>query len=145
MKIIKPLNYLNYNKEIAIEELITKVGWQKYGRKHGESFFTKLFQNHILPIRYGYDKRITHYSSLIVSGQLTREEALKFLTEPLYNDEDLERDIHYFCKKLNISINEFTNYITMPKKYYTEYSNWDKYYKPLKKLQNLIKNIYKKY
>ena len=96
MRTVRPLNYMNYNKEAAIEELGLKVGWRAYGRKHCESLFTKLFQNYYLPTKFGYDKRRPHLSSLIVAGQMTREEAIKKLEEPLYDSSEIESDIIYF-------------------------------------------------
>ena len=79
-----------------------------------ESRFTKLFQNYILPHRYGLDKRKPHYSSLIVSGQLNRLDALELLKEPLYSEIELQQDITFFCKKLQISEDLFFRAMTMP-------------------------------
>lgn len=122
---IRPLNYIDYSINHAISEL-EKIGWRNYGRKHGESVFTKFFQNYFLPTRFGYDKRKPHYSSRILSGELTREQALELMQEPLYDPEELKEDIDYFCKKLSISKSELDHYINMPLRYYWEYKNWDK-------------------
>ncbi len=73
IQILKPLNFLPYNKESAKRELIETYGFVDYGSKHQESRFTKFYQEIYLPARYGFDKRRLHYSALIVSGQLTRE------------------------------------------------------------------------
>jgi len=136
MRTIRPLNFLPYNKKTAIEELVTKVGWREYGRKHGESLFTKLYQNYYLPTKFGYDKRRPHLSSAIVSGQITRDQALKELEEPLYDPQDLEYDIHYFCKKMRISRKQFDDFITAPAHHYTDFPNGDKLYRLLKKIQS---------
>ena len=79
---IRPLDYLDYNREKAVEEL-QKIGYKPYGNKHGESRFTRFFQNYFLVKKYGYDKRRPHFSSLIMSGQMSRNEALVKLNNPL--------------------------------------------------------------
>ena len=107
MRTVRPLNYMPYVKAEALVELQQTVGYKPYPRKHGESLFTKLFQNYYLPTKFGYDKRRPHLSSLIVSGQLTRLDALAKLEEPLYDAQELEIDIAYFCKKLRISRAQF--------------------------------------
>ena len=134
---VRPLNYMPYDKQMAIAELEQKIGWRSYGRKHGESIFTKFFQNYYLPTRFGYDKRRPHFSSLIVSGQMSRDEALKKLTEPLYSPNELETDIAYLCKKLGINRNEFEKFITAPKHSYLEYPNWINLQNFIKKMQHL--------
>ena len=77
-----PLDYLEYNLKESKEYLEKEYGWQDYGEKHEESIFTGWFQNKFLPTRWGIDKRKAHLSSLIVAGQLTREEGLKILEQP---------------------------------------------------------------
>lgn len=124
MRTLRPLNFMPYDKAMAIETLQT-IGWRPYGRKHGESRFTKFFQNHYLPEKFGYDKRKPHLSSLIVSGQTTREQALKALDEPLYDPQELAADMAYFCKKLGISDAELRAYMAEENRHYTEFANWD--------------------
>lgn len=141
MRTIRPLNYMPYDKQQAIEELARTVGWRPYGRKHGESHFTKLFQNYYLPTRFGYDKRRPHFSSLIVSGQMTRAEALRQLEEPLYEARELESDIAYFCKKLQISRDEFTAMMTQPLTHHTDFPTWDAQYRRLKRVQSLVERV----
>jgi len=141
MKTIRPLNYMNYSRTEAIAELEYKVGWRSYGHKHGESLFTKFFQNYYLPTRFGYDKRRPHFSSMIVSGQMTREEARAGLAERLYDPTDLDSDIHYFCKKLRISRAEFGDLMAAPIHHYSEFPNWDRRYRFLKILQKWIGNM----
>lgn len=143
MKVVRPLNYMAYRKDHAIAEL-EKIGWRAYGRKHGESIFTKLFQNYYLPTRFGYDKRRPHLSSLIVSGQLSREEALRELEEPLYDKDELEIDISYFCKKLRISREEFDVYVQSPLRTYKDYRNWDGLHSLLKRVQRGVELVGKK-
>lgn len=138
MRTARPLNFMPYDKQQAVAELEQKIGWRAYGRKHGESLFTKLFQNHYLPVKFGYDKRKPHFSSLIVSGQMSREEALAKLAEPLYDPQELEIDIAYFCKKLRITRQQFNGFLAAPSHHYTDFSTWDGRYRLLKKVQGLI-------
>ncbi len=128
MRTVRPLNFMPYDKQLAVKEL-EQIGWRAYPRKHGESLFTKLFQNYYLPTKFGYDKRRPHFSSLIVSGQMTRDEALAKLQEPLYDPEELETDIEYFCKKLRITREQFDSYLTSPSHHHTDFPTWDGRYK----------------
>ena len=141
MRTIRPLNYMPYVKSQAIEELESTVGWRSYGRKHGESHFTKLFQNYYLPERFGYDKRRPHLSSLIVSGQLTRADAIDELGKPLYDPKELELDIEYFCKKLRIKRVEFDQLMRVPKRHYADFQNWDRYHRLLKVAQAAVARV----
>ena len=79
MGTIRPLEYIEYNKAKVKAFLMEELGWRDYGGKHYESVFTKFFQAHYLPTRFGYDKRKAHLSSLIVSSQLSRDEAIEEL------------------------------------------------------------------
>lgn len=141
IRTIRPLNYMDYNRDEAIAELQRKIDWRSYGRKHGESLFTKFFQNYYLPTKFGYDKRLPHLSSMIVTGQMTREQALAELDEPLYTSEALEADIQYFCKKLRISREEFDELMSAPVHHYSEFPNWDRRYRFLKMVQLLISRM----
>ena len=141
MRTLRPLNYMPYVKSAAMQELHEKTGYVAYDRKHGESLFTKLFQNHYLPEKFGYDKRLPHYSSLILSRQMTREDALAKLDEPLYEALELENDIQYLCKKLRISRDEFTSLMNCKIHHYSEFRNWDSYYRFLKKGQAIVERL----
>jgi N-acetyl sugar amidotransferase len=140
MRPLRPLNFMPYRKQTAIDDL-TKIGWRPYGRKHGESRFTKLFQNYYLPTKFGYDKRRTHLSSLILSGDITRDDALKDLAKPLYDPAELESDIRYFCKKLNITEAEFHGYVGEPNRYYKEFPNWDSRRALVKRAQDVVSRL----
>jgi N-acetyl sugar amidotransferase len=141
MRTVHLLNFMDYNKSEAVDFLQSTVGYRPYPRKHGESVFTKFFQNHYLPTRFGYDKRLPHYSSLIVSGQMTREEAVDKLKEPLYDPTELEEDIEYFCKKLRISREEFEVFMQTPTHDSSEFKNWSSLYNVAKVSQNVLQKI----
>jgi aminotransferase len=140
LRILRPLNYLPYDKAKAQAELAT-IGWRSYGRKHGESLFTKFFQNFYLPKRFGYDKRKPHLSSLIVSGQITRDEALRELAAPLYPPEELEADITYFCKKLRIDRRQFDGLMAAPIRQHNEFPNWNQLHGLVKRLQRTVERV----
>jgi hypothetical protein len=84
------------------------------------------------------DKRKPHLSSLIVSGQLTREEAIARLAEPLYDPAELEIDVNYFCKKLHLSREEFDAMLQAPIHHYSDFPNWDGRYRLLKRAQRML-------
>lgn len=141
LKTIKPLDYIAFHKDEAKKELIRELGWKDYGLKHGESRFTKFFQNHYLPHKFGYDKRKAHLSSLIVSGQMTRSQALEELKKPLYDEVELENDKAYFAKKLGMSKEELENILNGNKKHYTDYPNHQKifsFFNFLKKVKSAL-------
>lgn len=141
MRTVRPLNYMPYNKASALEELESTVGYKPYPRKHGESLFTKLFQNFYLPTKFGFDKRRPHLSSLIASNQISRDEAIKKLEEPLYDVVELETDITFFCKKLRISRADFNELIGAPAHHYSDFPNWNRRYSFLKNIQKFIGRI----
>ena len=138
MRTLRPLNFVPYNKIAAIKELEDTIGWKNYGRKHGESLFTKVFQNDYLVRKYGYDKRKPHLSSLIVSGQLSREDALAQLRQPLYDESEREVDLNYFCKKLRITRQQYEDFVCGTTSSYYDYANWEYKYKLVKKLQAVV-------
>jgi N-acetyl sugar amidotransferase len=138
MRTVRPLNYMGYDKAAAEAYLSETVGYRSYPRKHGESVFTKLFQNYYLPTKFGYDKRKLHYSSMILSRQLTREEAMEKLAEPLYHADELELDIEYFCKKMRITREAFDSLMNAPIHDYTEFANWGSRQRFAKKAQLLV-------
>lgn len=143
IKWIELLNYIDYDKEKAKEIIKAKLKWEDYGRKHGESHYTRIFQEYILPVKFGYDKRRAHYSSSIVAGQLSREQALKMLEEPLYlTNEALEQDINYLVSKFSINKEEFETIMNAPPKSYWDYDNYQRtwYYKLARGLYRAIKN-----
>ncbi len=141
MRTVRPLNYMPYNKATVIAEMERIIGWRAYERKHGESIFTKIFQNYYLPTKFGYDKRRPHLSSMIVTGQLTREEALHKLDEPLYDPQELEDDIEYFCKKMQLSRKQFEEFINAPSHHYTDFPNWGSRHHALKSIQSSVARL----
>lgn len=117
------LNYIDYSKELAINTLSSKFGWQPYGYKHYESLFTKFYQGYILPVKFGIDKRRIHFSDLIRTDQMTRNQAVKELARPAYNTEELQADKEYVLKKLGFTEEEFDEIMKTPPVPHTAYPN----------------------
>lgn len=127
VKVIKPLNYVPYTKATALKLLEEEYGWKPYPQKHFESRFTRFFEGYWLPVRFGFDVRRVQFSSLILTGQMTREEALLALEGLPYNEETIEHDFDYVATKLAIPPEELRSYLMMPKKYYWDYRNQQKF------------------
>lgn len=119
----KPLDYVAYDKEAARQLLTKRYGWRDYGAKHSESRFTKFYQDVYLPRKHGADKRRLHLSSLIVSGQMERSEALTELTQPIIDERQAERDIRFIAKKLRIPRTELDGLIAMKPVPHAAYPN----------------------
>lgn len=119
---IRPLNYIPYNLNDAICQLHEFCGFEYYGGKHYESILTRFLQCYYLPVKFQADKRKSHYSSLIVVGQMTREEALEKLKTPCYSsDEMLNADKEFLATYMGISIEELDSYIALPPKNHMDY------------------------
>ncbi|MBC6962780.1 MAG: N-acetyl sugar amidotransferase [Nitrosomonas sp.] len=123
IKVVRPLNFVPYVKKDAMNLLIEKFGWQPYPQKHFESRFTRFYESYWLPTRFGYDVRKVQYSSLILTGQMTREEALEKLKLPPYDEATIGHDIEYVASKLGISVEELNSYLNLPKKTYRDYKS----------------------
>ena len=139
IKTVRPLDYLPYRYDQAKSVITHEVGWRDYGGKHHESVFTRYFQGYYLPHKFGFDKRKAHYSSLILSGQMTREEALGGLEEPPYDESLREQDHLFIAKKLGISVDEFEEIINLPPVDHLEYPNEKKFWDYLRKLLSPIR------
>lgn len=126
IKVFRPLNYLPYTKEIAIKTLSEQYGWRPYPQKHFESRFTKFYEGYWMPTRFGYDTRRVQFSSLIVTKQMTREEALEQLKNLPYDPKTIDSEFEYIATKLGISVGELRQYHEMPLKWYRDYDNEEK-------------------
>lgn len=111
IKKIRPLNMIDYNPNKALEILKTEIGYKDYGPKHCESIFTRLLQCYIQPVKYGYEKRMAHLSSMVVSNCIERKEAINILKKEPCSKKMIENDIKYVIDKLNMSRDEFDEII----------------------------------
>lgn len=134
------LNDVNYSRSEAIETLTKEYNWKDYGGKHHESVFTRFFQAHYLPEKFNFDKRKAHLSSLIVAGQMTREEALHELEQPLYTEMSLKRDRNYFLQKLKISNEEWEKIMQSSPAAHTSFANSQWWITKLISLKKMIES-----
>lgn len=123
IKLIRPLDYLPYNKQDAMNLLADKYGWQPYPQKHFESRFTRFYESYWLPERFGYDTRKVQFSSLILTGQMTREQALEELKKPDYDANEIQHEFEYVADKLDMTVEELQECFKLPKKTYQDYKN----------------------
>jgi N-acetyl sugar amidotransferase len=138
IKVVKPLNYISYEKKKAMNLLSNLYDWKPYPQKHFESRFTRFFEGYWLPTRFGFDMRRVDLSSLILTNQITREEALEELTKPPYDTELTHQDFNYIANKLNIGPGELKRFHEMPKKYWSDYKNLNNFFKFGEKILKFI-------
>jgi N-acetyl sugar amidotransferase len=123
IKSIPILDYVHYVKKDAKQLLTQQLEWRDYGGKHYESVFTRFYQAYILPRKFNVDKRKAHLSTLICSGQMTREETLKEMQEELYPAELLRQDKEYVLKKLRFTEEDFERIMNLPVKNHCDYKS----------------------
>ena len=134
-----PLNYMPYNKDEAKNIIIKELGWRDYGVKHGESKWTKFFQSYFLPTKCGFDKRRAHLSSLILAGEISREQALKELEEKIYkNKREIEDDKEYVAKKLDLSVEDINSFLGKKCIHFSKYPKAQAILQKLRKMKNIL-------
>lgn len=128
IRVVRPLNYVPYDKAGAMKLLTEKFGWQPYPQKHFESRFTRFYEGYWLPRKFGYDTRKVQFSSLIVTGQMTRNDALEKLKTPALDDATVRQEFEYVANKLGISTTELQGYFDAPNKTYKDYRSQQVFY-----------------
>lgn len=123
MRHVRLLNMLPYHKDAAVAELQQRFGWQPYANKHYEDIFTRFYEGYWLPKAFGYDKRKCYFSSLILTGQMTREEALLRLAEEPYEEAVAMDDAAHISSKLGITVPVLLATIEGKKQTYRDYAN----------------------
>lgn len=136
IRMVSILNYVEYDKAEAMRLLQDQLGWVYYGGKHYESIYTRFYQAYILPRKFNIDKRKAHYSNLICSGQMTRDEALAKMNEPVYPDDLLIQDREYVIKKLRLNPGEFDQIMQAPNLTFESYRTSHALFEKAKKLVN---------
>lgn len=129
IKVLRPLNSMPYIKTEARQLLMDRFGWQPYPQKHFESRFTRFYESYWLFERFGYDVRKVQFSSLIVTGQMTRGEALAELEKLPYDPATIGQEIEFVANKLDITVDELMRYMALPKKTYQDYRNQEEIYR----------------
>lgn len=118
------LNLIDYSKREAMQVLERDLGWRYYGGKHYESIYTRFYQGYILPRKFGFDKRRSHLSSLVCSGEIGRVEALEQLKEDPYPRDLQEQDREYVVKKLGLTAAEFEEIMKAPPRRFEDYPSY---------------------
>lgn len=129
IKTVRVLDYIPFDYSEAKKVIAEELGWVDYGGKHYESVFTRYFQGYFLPMKFGFDKRKAHYSSLILSKQMTRDEALQLMEESNYPPKLRAQDHEFVAKKLGVTSDELEAIYARPPVDHLEYPNakrsWD--------------------
>lgn len=150
IKIINILNYVSYNKKETMDFLKAEFGWRDYGWKHFESIFTRFYQGYMLPVKFNIDKRKAHLSTLILSGQISRDEAIAELKRDFYPKNLQESDKEFFIKKFGFTDEEFKEIMNTPVRRHEDFEIEGSVYKEypflilLKPLINLLKRLTRK-
>lgn len=145
MRVHRPLELIDYTKDGAKKLLIEDLGWRDYGGKHYESVFTKFFQAHYLPTKFGYDKRLAHYASLVVSGQMTREQAQGELQKPLYDLQELGEDKAFWIKKMGITEVEYERVMADKPSFYTDFDNGEEFLNRIRPGAQFAARVYRRF
>ncbi|MDC7716946.1 N-acetyl sugar amidotransferase [Vogesella sp. DC21W] len=123
MTVHHPLNLVPYGKKDAEDELERLFGWKRFQHKHHESRFTRFYEDYWLPRRFGYEKRRAHFSSLIMTGQMTRDQAIDRISRPEMDEHFLKQEFEYVAHKLGLTVDELQQIFDSPKKTYKDYKN----------------------
>ena len=138
IKLIRPLDFMEYDKEAATQFLVDEFGYQRYPQKHFESRFTRFYESYWLPEKFGYDTRKVQYSSLILTGQMTRDEALEKLKSPAYDPETIKDDFEYIATKLGITVEELQGYMDQPNRKNSEFKSQESIYSLGAKVMRMV-------
>ena len=123
MKVAMPLNLVSFIKKEAEDELKERFGWQKFQHKHHESRFTRFYEDFWLPRKFGYQKRRAHFSSLIMTGQMTRDSAMERIAHPEMDEHFLKQEFEYVANKLDLTVDELQEIFKGTNKTYHHYRN----------------------
>jgi N-acetyl sugar amidotransferase len=123
IKVYHPLNLVRFIKNEAEDELKTTYGWKRFQHKHHESRFTRFYEDYWLRSRFGYDKRRAHFSSLIMTGQMSRSDALDRISRPEMDELTTKHEFEYVAHKLGISVGDLRDLFAIPKKTYRDFKN----------------------
>jgi N-acetyl sugar amidotransferase len=141
IRMVSILNFIDYNKERAMEVLQKQLGWVYYGGKHYESIYTRFYQAYLLPKKFDIDKRKAHYSNLVLSRQMSREEALEAMKAPVYPAQLLEEDRQYALKKLELDEAAFAKIMAAPRRTFLDYQTSHGLFELAKKLVNSSRQL----
>lgn len=139
------LDFLDYTKSGALAELQANFGYKPYPYKHYESVFTRFYQGFILPRKFNVDKRRVHLSALVVTLQMSREDAIKMLEEiPYPSESDMAADVDYFLKKMGWTRQELDAYLQRPVKSHAAYPSEREAWNSFAKLYGQVRQVVRK-
>lgn len=123
MEVFKPLNLVPYIKAEAEHLLQEKYGWEPFQHKHHESRFTRFYEDYWLPRKFGFEKRRAHFSSLILTNQMTRDQALERISRPELSEDFLQKEFEYVAHKLDLTTQQLQDIFNGPNKTFRDYKN----------------------
>jgi N-acetyl sugar amidotransferase len=123
LKVHHPLNLVPFIKHQAEDELESLFGWQRFQHKHHESRFTRFYEDYWLPRRFGFEKRRAHFSSLIMTGQMTRDGAIERLLSAEMSELSHRQEFEFVANKLDLSVEQLKTFLEQPKKTYHDFRN----------------------
>ena len=123
MQIVKPLNNVPYNKKDAELLLEQRFGWEKFQHKHHESRFTRFYEDYWMPEKFGYEKRRAHFSSLVLTNQMSRQAAIERISKPEMSEEFLKHEFEYVANKLGFTVQELQTIFEGKNKTFHDYKN----------------------
>lgn len=123
MKVVRPLNLVPYIKADAERELGRRFDWRPFQHKHHESRFTRFYEDYWLPRKFGFEKRKAHFSSLIMTGQMSREDAIARLATPEMDEHFLTQEFEYVAHKLDLTTDELQELFDCENRTYHDYRN----------------------
>jgi hypothetical protein len=143
LRVVNLLNFFDYDKAQAVQILQGVLGWRPYPEKHYESVWTRYYQGAFLVDKFGFDKRIPHLSSLVASGQISRDEALHRLHSETYPEPLRRQDHEFVLKKFGTSQSEYDSLLKLPPMSHLDYPNLSMFYLRSSRLQDWFKRIAK--
>lgn len=114
VKTVKPLNLVPVTRQQMIDTLASEYDYEPYRQKHFEDLLTKFLEGWWIPTRFGHDIRRAQLSSLVVTGQMTRAEALEILEKPPLSEEESKELFSEVAKRLQISEEELMKFHKLP-------------------------------
>jgi N-acetyl sugar amidotransferase len=141
IRVVRILNLVGYQKTSAMELIQRELGWRPYPAKHYESLYTRFYQGYYLPAKFGYDKRRPHYSTLVMAGDMSRDEAMEAMGKDPYAGGDLEHDRDYVLRKLRITKEELDRMIAAPNRRHEDYASNARVFHGMARARNLFKLI----
>lgn len=129
LETVRPLYYLDYDKEEAKKLLTDAYNWTWYGGHHLENRSAAFFHSYLMPRRWNTDMRMIGYAAHVRDGRMSREEGLALMEDPPHLEEGL---LDYYKKRLGLTDDEFEQLMNLPKAYYTDFKTYKKTFERLR-------------